>query len=127
MISEGGRYGATYVDEYFLNVFLRDKLGQEEYEKLCQIGRERPGASGGAHIVRRRGEQIMLDRFQPIKHGFAGREDDGTEPEPDIILLPDEIGEQLSPDRGIRDGQLKITWLVDLLYMALHKLSANPR
>ena len=51
----------------------------------------------------------------PIKHAFAGRNDLGEEPTPDVIELPETIGEQDNREKGIRDGFLHLTWSVPVI------------
>jgi len=51
----------------------------------------------------------MMKRFQDIKHDFVGRVDPDVEPKPEIIDLPEGIGEQDSEENNIRNGQLHIT------------------
>ena len=42
----------------------------------------------------RPGNFKLLEAFIPIKHAFAGRNDIGEEPAPDVIELPETIGLQ---------------------------------
>jgi hypothetical protein len=70
-------------------------------------GEERHG--GGSHKVFASGEQIMLTRFENLKHGFAGQPGpNGTGK--NFIDLPEGIGLQDAPERGISNGQLCVTW-----------------
>ncbi|KAI8949553.1 hypothetical protein F4801DRAFT_401024 [Xylaria longipes] len=50
-----GRYGAMNIDRYFVKTFLRQRLGENEYEKLLAFGAQRGEYSSGEHTVWRRG------------------------------------------------------------------------
>ena len=71
-------------------------------------GAERHGQ--GAHVVLSRNLQILLNRFQTIKHEFAGRPPRGQPDAGDFLDLIDNVGIP-NDDRakGIADGQLHIT------------------
>lgn len=62
----------------------------------------------GTHVVLRRGERMMLDRFLTIKHEFSGASPEsqfGNNP----IPLPQGIGDTDDARRNIKDSQLIIT------------------
>lgn len=75
-----------------------------------EIGSRGEHHGRGAHMVLRRGEQMMLKLFEVIKHNFAGRPPPGQPVLDDVIELPPGIGVQDNPANNIRDGQLFITW-----------------
>ncbi|KAI0415867.1 hypothetical protein F5X98DRAFT_376248 [Xylaria grammica] len=103
------KYGSTNIDRYFLEIFLRQRLGNQEYGKLLALGTERGGDSGGRHTTLRRGEKVMFDRFQPIKHAFMDKPRNRDSQIPHPIDLPDGIGEHNDPSHSIIDGRLVIT------------------
>ncbi|KAI1737444.1 hypothetical protein F4680DRAFT_214502 [Xylaria scruposa] len=104
-----GRHGATNIDRYFLKRFLREKLGDNEYEKLLAIGAQRERYRSCEHTILRRGERFMFDKFKDIKEGFKGKAKPGNPPNNHSIELPDGIGEDDDPLHGIRDGKIVIT------------------
>ncbi|KAK3687821.1 hypothetical protein B0T22DRAFT_405788 [Podospora appendiculata] len=106
----GGNFGATRVDEHFLKRFLPTRLSPNDYDTLMNIGGIAERHGNGSHVVFTKGEQIMLERFQIIKHKFAGRPQPGEQAEPDYIDLPENIGLEDDPQRGISQGRLRITY-----------------
>jgi len=94
------------VDRCFLET-LPTRLGPVEYRKYLDLG------GGGAYGFQRPAERILLDRFTPIKHAFAGRNDLGEEPPEDVVELPETICERDNGNGGIRNGYMDMTWLVD--------------
>ncbi|KAM7208581.1 chaperone protein DnaK, partial [Naviculisporaceae sp. PSN 640] len=103
----GGPFGATKIDTCFLQYFLPERLSPSDYKKLCDIGGPQERYGRANHTVLKRGEQIMLDKFEVIKRGFQGR-GPGL-PEYFILDLPPNIGRVDDPARGIRGGQLFIS------------------
>lgn len=107
----GARYGATRIDDAFLYGFLRERL-QEYYPRL-ESGSGMPGTERhgrGAHVVLSQNLQTLLNRFQPIKHGFAGKPPAGQPDAGDFLDLVDGIGLPTDDrEKGIRDGQLHIS------------------
>jgi hypothetical protein len=112
----GDHLGATLVDDYFLDVFLPDRLG-EEYGKLLAFGGANEHGSAG-HRVLRRGEQILLKEFvEQIKHEFAGPPGPGETWVDKALDLPvgeNEVGYLDNRAKNIRNGQLLITWYVHM-------------
>jgi hypothetical protein len=109
---QGGRYGSTRIDDYFLKHFLSHKLPHEDLELIRGTGGENERHGSAAHVMLRRGEQFLLDRFIPLKHNFKGRDENGEPSATDWIDLPDGVGQVDDPDRNINQGQLGITWYV---------------
>ncbi|KAK4225797.1 hypothetical protein QBC38DRAFT_251921 [Podospora fimiseda] len=67
----GDTCGATCVDKSF-EVWAKDKLGPEDWERLMSEG-VHDAATGGHSIVRPNLRRLQ-DRFTPIKHQFDGKE-----------------------------------------------------
>ena len=107
----GGKFGASRIDDAFLYEFLPQRLGEQEYASLLSGsgGPESEQHGRGAHVVLSRRLQTLLDRFQTIKHGFAGRPARGQPDSGDMLDLVEGVGNRDDPSRGIRDGQLCIT------------------
>lgn len=105
----GYRCGATCVDDHFLHRFLPERLGPENYHRLLTMG-EPNAPGGGSHVALRRGEKIMLKKFEPIKHKFAGSPSPDQPVGDDVIDLPEVIGVQDNPANRILNGQLFISW-----------------
>jgi hypothetical protein len=107
----GGPFGATNIDNCFLQEFLGQRLGPANYSKLLSMGgaQERHGRAN--HNVLKRGEQLMLERFEVIKREFKGRTHEGRA-EDMVLDLPPGIGLNNTDDdrqRNIRGGQLTVT------------------
>lgn len=51
----------------------------------------------------------MFDRFKDIKEAFRGKPKPGEPPNSYSIELPNGIGEDDDPGRGIQNGRIKIT------------------
>ncbi|KAM5343202.1 hypothetical protein ACJ41O_014168 [Fusarium nematophilum] len=103
----GRQCGATRIDEYFLYTYLPQKLGHE-YELLAPGGLAAVDKARSGQVVLSRGLQFMLDKFQDIKHSFAGRRHGQSETF-EVLDLPEGIGNQNDLSRGILDGQLRIS------------------
>ncbi|KAK3319151.1 hypothetical protein B0H66DRAFT_498128, partial [Apodospora peruviana] len=106
----GGFFGATRIDEYFVKRFLPERLSPSDYDALLAIGGNAERHGSGSHVVFTLGEQIMLGRFQRIKEAFAGPPPPGQEAEDDYIDLPEGIGSEDDPERGIEAGRLRLTY-----------------
>ncbi|KAI3320302.1 hypothetical protein HD806DRAFT_507127 [Xylariaceae sp. AK1471] len=105
-----GRYGAVCIDEYFLRTFLPECLGREEYERFKAVGTQGKEHASGAHMVLRRGERMVLPKFQTFKHSFKGRLGPGEAGVPAIkIELPEGIGEYVDMANNIEDGKIRVT------------------
>ncbi|RYC61790.1 hypothetical protein CHU98_g4402 [Xylaria longipes] len=61
-----GRYGAMNIDRYFVKTFLRQRLGENEYEKLLAFGAQRGEYSSGEHTVWRRGDDLETMFQKPV-------------------------------------------------------------
>ncbi|KAK0627759.1 hypothetical protein B0T14DRAFT_422206 [Immersiella caudata] len=105
----GGPYGATKIDNCFLQEFLPQRLSPGAYRKLLNIGGARERYGRANHTVLKRGEQMMLDRFEVVKREFKGRAAAGQAGGSYILDLPPDIGQVDDPSRGIQGGQLFIT------------------
>ncbi|KAK0706431.1 hypothetical protein B0T26DRAFT_680119 [Lasiosphaeria miniovina] len=107
----GGSFGATKIDNCFLQEFLPNRLSPACYTKLLNMGGARERYGRANHTVLKRGEQIMLERFEVIKREFEGREPGpaGQQPQYFILDLPPDIGAMDDPSRGIVGGQLFIS------------------
>ncbi|KAI8635597.1 hypothetical protein F5Y19DRAFT_408383 [Xylariaceae sp. FL1651] len=106
-----GRYGATRIDDCFLHKFLPGCLGEREYERFLAIGTLGQEHGSGAHMVLRRGERMMLDKFQVYKLNFKGKGGPGQHANNSVIKidLPEGIGEYDDPAHNIENGRLRIT------------------
>ncbi|KAI0125388.1 hypothetical protein BJ170DRAFT_501363 [Xylariales sp. AK1849] len=103
----GDTVGATCIDRYFVNEFLRSRLSQGDLDRLRALGDAAGHRGQGSNRVLGQGEQFLLQQFMAIKHNFAGQPAEGDiidEP----INLPNGVGEINNPATGIRDGQLFI-------------------
>lgn len=61
----------------------------------------------GTHYVLGRGQLMMLDKFESIKHEFAGRSP--RQQLDNALPLPPDLGIQNDPERGIKNGHLMIS------------------
>ena len=104
----GGTFGATRIDNYFLQVFLPNRLSPGDYKRLLDMGGAKERYGRANHTVLKRGEQIMLERFEVIKREFKGRGPAGQSENYVLDLLPG-IGQVDDPSRGIQGGQLFIS------------------
>ncbi|KAK4447447.1 hypothetical protein QBC34DRAFT_303234 [Podospora aff. communis PSN243] len=103
----GGNFGATKIDNCFLQEFLPNRLSPACYRKLLNMGGASERYGRANHTVLKRGQQIMLDRFEVIKREFKGR--GPGQPQHFILDLPPDIGAVDDPARGIVGGQLFIS------------------
>jgi hypothetical protein len=94
--------GASFVDRSF-DTFLEDRLGPDDWQKLNESNSEDYGTGG--HFVVKHLVRLMHDRFEPIKHGFDGKDDELIQ----AIPLPRGIGDTDNLEKGIVDGAIKIT------------------
>ncbi|KAM7220175.1 hypothetical protein V8F06_004503 [Rhypophila decipiens] len=101
----GGLFGATRLDEYFIKRFVPSRLSPSDHRKLLHA----EGHGSGTHVVFSLGEQFLLDKFQIVKESFAGPPTSGAQSEDSWIKLPIGIGDEDDHERGISQGQLKIT------------------
>ncbi|KAI0450091.1 hypothetical protein F5B21DRAFT_517692 [Xylaria acuta] len=101
-----GPYGATKIDRCFLETFLSQRLGKNEYKKLLAFGAQRREYRRGEHTMLRQGEKFMFDKFQDIKEAFKGKPRPGEPPNNRSIELPDGIGEDDNPSREILNGRI---------------------
>lgn len=106
----GGNYGATLIDDFFIQTVLPSRLRGDDYTKLMRIGDAKNEHNQGTHIVLREGEQIMLEKFQTIKHNFKGRSETDEEPVHQYLTLPNGIGREDRPEDNVIGGQLILTW-----------------
>lgn len=107
----GAQCGATHIDDFFLTEFLPSRLKREDRQRLLSHGGADTGHTGRSHHILKEEERLILERFQIIKHRFAGRGlEGGPEPLDDQLALPDSAGIADSERYKIRNGQLGITW-----------------
>ncbi|KAL8366165.1 hypothetical protein RB595_004779 [Gaeumannomyces hyphopodioides] len=105
---QGEQCGASQVDRCFLNDFLPARLGGQDYARLMGLRADEEQHGYGTHYVLGRGQIMMLEKFESIKHNFAGRAQ--RQPQLDNALqLPPDLGIQNDPERGIRNGLLIIS------------------
>ncbi|KAK3683332.1 hypothetical protein B0T22DRAFT_245329 [Podospora appendiculata] len=105
----GDKCGATYIDRGF-NEVVRRRLGEEDWKKLTEEDAQDPGTGG--HEMMKAKARLLHTRFEPIKHGFDGKDQKLGFP----LQLPRGIGETDNPDEGVLGGAMKIT-VEDLKYM----------
>ncbi|KAK3939278.1 hypothetical protein QBC46DRAFT_388319 [Diplogelasinospora grovesii] len=98
----GDKCGATCIDRAF-NDFLKERLGDEDYDKLTDADAE-DHATGGHSIVKPKLRAVQ-SRFEPIKHGFDGKESKLGYP----VQLPRGIGTIDNEEKGIMSGAIKVT------------------
>lgn len=83
------------------------RLSPEDFAKLR--GGEANAHAQGSHVVFTEKEEEILQKFLTIKHDFKGTSDTDSRLPPDQRLdLPEDIGTEDSPERGIVAGQLII-------------------
>ncbi len=107
----GGYFGATRVDDYFLHRFLPDRLGPENYKALLELrGADHLHGSGSHANMLRPGLRFVLDKFEPIKHGF-GRAQPGENgaQQNEVLELPGNSGIEDNPQRGIENCHLRLS------------------
>ncbi|KAK5660272.1 hypothetical protein OQA88_12812 [Cercophora sp. LCS_1] len=108
-VAESGHYGATKIDDYFICHVLPTRLSPESYRRLLRMGRGDTRYGRANHTMYRPGEELMIERFEPIKHGFAGRGPPGQGETRMVLDLPQELGEKNDSARGIENGQLLLS------------------
>jgi hypothetical protein len=123
----GGEYGSTLVDEFFLQHFLHPRLGTRNYHEIMDSSRSQDPHGQGAHVILRREERRLLQKFITVKHNFEGPPAPGEEPLDNYLDLTLNIPDD--PSKGIKDGQLRITWYVGHPFHTRSigtKLTKNP-
>lgn len=106
---EGRRCGAALIDQNFLEKFLPRRLSREDIDTLRFSGGYGDHVGGAAHKSLRRGEEDLLEQFIGLKHSFKGLLDNGREPEPSWVNLPQGVG-TLDEGKLIKHGLLGISW-----------------
>ncbi|KAL8397870.1 hypothetical protein RB594_004537 [Gaeumannomyces avenae] len=104
---QGEQCGASQVDRCFLNDFLPARLGEHDYARLMGLRADEEQHGYGTHYVLGRGQIMMLDKFESIKHEFAGRTQ--RQQLDNALPLPPDLGIQNDPERGIKNGHLMIS------------------
>lgn len=98
----GDKCGATCIDRSF-DDHVRKRLGDEDWDKLTDAA-DQDNATGGHSIVKPK-LRMLHGRFEPIKHGFDGKDQKLGFP----VQLPRGIGTEDKPEQGILNGAIKIT------------------
>ncbi|KAF9875535.1 hypothetical protein CkaCkLH20_06916 [Colletotrichum karsti] len=104
-MASGAKCGATLIDDYFIEKFLRRRLGEVNWTiiKGDSFNQGRSRAWRGA-------QRELLESFDgPIKQTFAGFPDDDSEPPVQFLFLPEQLAELHDPHNGIEHGRLSIT------------------
>ncbi|KPM41797.1 hypothetical protein AK830_g4680 [Neonectria ditissima] len=104
----GRKCGASRIDESFTR-FLQERLGQD-YDQLQNLDGTLPEQHGrGSHFILNRRRQILLNKFQEIKHTFEGPPRRGQPERYEMLDLIEGIGAENDPAKGIQDGLLQIS------------------
>ncbi|KAK0634343.1 hypothetical protein B0T17DRAFT_611370 [Bombardia bombarda] len=98
----GEKCGATCIDRSFAK-FVEERLGPEDWDRLIDADAQ-DHATGGHSIVKPK-LRMLHGRFEPIKHGFDGKDQKLGFP----IQLPRGIGTVDNEEKGILNGAIKIT------------------
>jgi hypothetical protein len=105
----GASCGATRIDDYFLENFLRSRLEPQDYDRL----REKPGFDGtSSYGPLTKAAKKMLSDFVAIKHSFAGHDetaDASAEPIPIVLRLPEHVEDRENRNIGRGNGELRIS------------------
>ena len=91
------------MDQHFLERFLPERLSKADYDKLMDVDCESERHGSGPHAIFTSEQHITLEKFQAIKHGFAGV------PKNEYLGLPDGICQDENPLRGDERGSVLIT------------------
>ncbi|KAF6797596.1 Chaperone protein DnaK [Colletotrichum sojae] len=103
-VVRGANCGATCIDTYFTEHFLRNRLSEVHYNEIMGKGHIQ-----GRDRVWKGGHREILERFDgPIKQKFEGQTN-GRVPSDQVLELPEAFGYLNDPSNNIRDGQLMIT------------------
>ena len=106
----GRRCGSSCIDDYFIKSYLPNRLTQEEWMRLQELGHRREQHGSATHEVLRRGEQMLLAQFITMKHNFAGWDENNQPSETDWVDLPHVLDARDDMRRNIENNRLGITW-----------------